>query len=366
MSLKKEKLKFLPFRLINRVFPKQKSIWLFGSWFGDKYSDSPRYLFEYINLEKKDIRPIWITKDNGVYTFLKERNFEVYMFDSFLGIYYTLRASICFVTQSHIDINKYIKVPKIYNLWHGNPLKKIGNDVSKNKKKYLKDYYLSASSEIEKENLFSAFNVFKENIFITGLPRNSAFKKKKSNIKKIIYMPTHREDSKSNVVDVISKDIEKVNAFLKSKKVELYLRLHYYDLEKFNNLELNYTNIKKYDLDEDIYQSINNFDLLITDYSSIYLDYLLSDKPIIFFPYDLDNYISKDREFYYDYDDVTPGPKCFDWNQIIIEVDKFINDKSYYKNDLLKTKNKFHIYQDDKYSERVYLEAKRILGLDNE
>jgi len=277
-----------------------------------------------------------------------------------------MRGGICFVTQSYIDINKYIKTPKIYNLWHGNPLKKIGNDVSKNEKKYLGNYYLSASSQVEKDNLLTAFNVYEENIFVTGLPRNSMIKKSERKLKKIIYMPTHREESRLNVISILNQDIKKVNNFLSENNIILYLRLHYYDLEKLNKLKITFSNIKKYDLHDDIYQSINEFDLLITDYSSIYLDFLLSEKPIIFFPYDYDNYLAKDREFYYDYDSVTPGPKCFNWNDIIIEINKFINEKDYYKKDLLEIKEKFHLHQDGEYSKRVYLQAMKILGLSNE
>ena len=59
---------------------------------------------------------------------------------------------------------------------------------------------------------------------------------------------------------------------------------------------------------EDIMEILNQFDLLITDYSSIYIDYLLTGKPIIFLPYDKEAYLS-DRGFNFPYDEVTPGPK---------------------------------------------------------
>ena len=53
---------------------------------------------------------------------------------------------------------------------------------------------------------------------------------------------------------------------------------------------------------------LNAFDCLVTDYSSIYVDYLLTDHPIIFLPYDRDAYLDE-RGMNFDYDDVTPGPK---------------------------------------------------------
>ena len=50
-------------------------------------------------------------------------------------------------------------------------------------------------------------------------------------------------------------------------------------------------------------------DMLITDYSSIYFDYLFTDKPVVFFAYDLEKYQKHSREMYFDYEEYTPGVK---------------------------------------------------------
>lgn len=58
--------------------------------------------------------------------------------------------------------------------------------------------------------------------------------------------------------------------------------------------------------------------MLVTDYSSIYFDYLLLDKPIIFFNYDLEEYLNNSRDMYFNYDEFTPGRKYktrLDWNE---------------------------------------------------
>ena len=72
-------------------------------------------------------------------------------------------------------------------------------------------------------------------------------------------------------------------------------------------------------------------DILITDYSSIYFDYLLLDKPILFMPFDFEDYIENNARFYYNYNCVTPGPKCKDWNNVMEHLEKtFVSDGSTY------------------------------------
>jgi len=95
---------------------------------------------------------------------------------------------------------------------------------------------------------------------------------------------------------------------------------------------------------------------LITDYSSVYFDFLLTDRPIIFAPFDYDSYIAKDRELYYDYDKVTPGPKCKDWDEVLDWIEKFKTNPSLYQKERAKAKDKFHKYKDNKNSRRVFKE----------
>jgi CDP-glycerol glycerophosphotransferase (TagB/SpsB family) len=62
----------------------------------------------------------------------------------------------------------------------------------------------------------------------------------------------------------------------------------------------------------DPYPLLRHTHALISDYSSIFFDYLLLDRPVVFYPYDLDAYRTRSRGLYDDYDAVTPGPKAYD------------------------------------------------------
>ena len=182
-----------PVYWISFLFPKMDNIWIFGSWYGQNYSDSSKYFYEYINNYKSGIRAIWLTKNKKVIEIIKRKGFEVYYTYSFKGYWYSLIAKYGFITSSTEDINMFVSKIKYINLWHGIPLKKIVFDDEINEKegeylnqfifKYIfpfikteyKEDIIVASSKSEALTLSSAFQTKIENIKITGLPRNDVF-----------------------------------------------------------------------------------------------------------------------------------------------------------------------------------------------
>jgi len=81
---------------------------------------------------------------------------------------------------------------------------------------------------------------------------------------------------------------------------------------KLNDIE----SIIQYDPGADVYPVLPLCDCLISDYSSIYFDYLFVDRPIIFFPYDYDQYTADDRRLLFNYDEMTPGKKCYNQTEL--------------------------------------------------
>ena len=57
---------------------------------------------------------------------------------------------------------------------------------------------------------------------------------------------------------------------------------------------------------------LSSVDVLITDYSGVFVEFLVTDKPMIFLPYDKDEY-EADRGFWFDYNQVIPGPQVYDF-----------------------------------------------------
>ncbi|MCH2545977.1 MAG: CDP-glycerol glycerophosphotransferase family protein [Alphaproteobacteria bacterium] len=371
----------------SQLVPKKKKLWIFGAWNGEKYGDNSKYLFEYINENKPEIRPVWLTRNQEAYDLIRSKGFEVIWTYSFKGFLISMIAEKIFISVGIKDVNRYaINRKDIIMMWHGStPIKKIVFDdtITRNKQLSLEKSLfslfpflgstrlkgLAISGSAEASKIFqSAFNAKEEQIILTGFPRNDTFfnmnqiapiftileSAKKINLTTVIYMPTHRKEGKGELSELISLDFNKFNHSLKSLNTKLFIKLHYFHLKThtFENLSHIYF-ITDEDIDQDIYTVLNKFDIMITDYSSVHFDFLLTQNPIIFAPFDKEKYLKNDREFYFNYNEVTPGPHANNWEEILEYIEKFIHNPKLYEKERLKVMNRFNIFTDSKNCQRV-------------
>ncbi|MGE8425916.1 MAG: CDP-glycerol glycerophosphotransferase family protein, partial [Sphingobacterium siyangense] len=171
----------LPFYYVFKCVPKKTNLWVFGSWFGQKYSDSPKYLFEYVCKNHPEIQAIWLTNDSSTLQLIRKEGYRAVKAYSVLGYLVSARAKLGFISTSTADLNFYVLPHKVINLWHGIPLKKIMFDDKYNNsyplkktnpfKRIFAPYIDSnpysvvvASSVREKEILISAFRLKQEEV----------------------------------------------------------------------------------------------------------------------------------------------------------------------------------------------------------
>jgi len=273
---------------------------------------------------------------------------------------------------------------KIIQLWHGVALKKIGyngdwnpNGIKGKLKVFFYtifhfSYYMrcdklvistSLSKDTFKEAFYFSFrdNQIEENLLLLGQPRNDLldknyiFNKKifpevetlqkyNSNYNKVIaWLPTHRLQLNKTIVDIIKEsnlDIESLDIFCQKYNILFVIKAHFLELDLVKDLLKDTKNIITYDI-ADPYPLLHFTDILITDYSSVYFDFLITNRPIIFAPFDLEDY-EKTAKFYYNYDDITPGKKCMNWEEIKSEIENIVNGNDSFKvqrEELLKNGN---------------------------
>lgn len=376
---------------VSFFIPKNKNLWLFGAWGGKCYGDNTKHIFEYAN-SLNEINAIWVSKDEITVNMLRDKGYTAYSYNSFKGIATAMRASIVFVTEGHHDVNAYCCARAIFiNTWHGIPMKKILNDNENEKKlskiklwilnnivRYecisQKRDYLMPTSELFINIFESAFLINRDHMIINGYPRNDIYytdnqsrlvneirqKHKDSNVRVVAYLPTHRNYG-MNSYDNPMKDIETLNDKLKRNNIILIYKPHFHELK---NLKISepMTNIVIPKCYEDIYD-VNLFlsqcDLLVTDYSGAYFDYLLSGKPVVFFCYDIEWYLSNEREMYFEYSDIAKGPKAKTWDEVIQSINEIIKEDEYV-NERNNVCDKIFKYRDGNSARRAYEYAKRL------
>lgn len=343
-----------PLYFISGFIPRNKNIWVFGSFDG-AYKDNGRYLYEYIiNNPTYGIRAIWISPDKTSVTEAQKYG-EAYTKYSLRGIYYSLVAKVYGFSGSLQDINFFTSKNAVaLNLWHGIPIKKIWFDTVnlKHLRKYFEDtqnifkkiwirirypifyvkydFVLAPSKYIADYSFKSAFRVQDENIIIAEYPRVSYLKECKlleeyqQYSKVFLYVPTWRDDGR-DFLEQAQFDFEHLNNLMREYNAVFLMKLHYatkidINLSSFENIILLPSNMEPLQL-------MKTADCLITDYSSIYLDYLVLDRPIIHFCFDLDEYVKTSRELYFDYTDVLAGSKVTSYNELYHEVFNILDGK---------------------------------------
>ncbi|WP_198266404.1 CDP-glycerol glycerophosphotransferase family protein [sulfur-oxidizing endosymbiont of Gigantopelta aegis] len=261
---------------------------------------------------------------------------------------------------------------KTLQMWHGVPLKRM-NRLSNITYKYM----VSTSTFVNETSLADV--IVANQYYDLGYPRNDLLLKEHSindrllcddnlyqfvkqcfntSEKVIVYMPTHREDTSDIVVStesIIPLDFIQMDKELKQMNAHLIVKLHPFVTQFYERFspENGYQNILFHSAQGDIYPLLKYTDILITDYSSVYFDFLLLDRPIIFFCYDFERYSNNMGGFVYDYELMAPGEKVIDQEQLITELKQIIQGNDQYHEQRKTVCDCFYTFQDAGSSERI-------------
>lgn len=309
----------LLFQFIGVFIKTDKKLILFNGH-SQKYNDSPRAIFEYIlrNKKNEEYKYVWALDEPDKYDI---PNCTKIKMDTVKYFYVTLKAGYW---VSCVNIERGLRFKKrqtrYLNTWHGTPIKKVGNAVDGRKDFDFSNIDLFCyASDYEKQIYLRDFNVKKNSLIATGLPRNDELYdsqrdevdkiKKMLGIKKgkkvILYAPTWRDSVDGGNSYIIKPPID--IAFWEDQLKDDYvllLRTHAYT-NKLMGIEFN-DFVRDYTSYADINHLLKIADFLISDYSAVIFDYAILEKPIICFAYDYDDYV-KERGLYIEIDKEIPG-----------------------------------------------------------
>jgi len=382
---------FLFAYLFSYIFPRSKYFYLF-EYEGIGIPGNSKYLFFLIIsklIKTKKRRFILITNDKRKFKFLKNKGINIVYTYSPKGLLYTLSSKWHILYLSPGIKGSILGFltggANILQIWHGIPMKKIGYRTTERLKEYSNvelflikiGFFWWAGNNIFRKKLkvispskflskifTSAFNISQSDVIIAEYPRNIILTnrsfynfmmkyrpleeiriykklkrlKRRDNIKLFLYVPTYRNKERE-----INLNFYELNKILKELNGFLIVKMHW----KNYRLQSNMDRIIFIDPNIDMQFILPLVDILITDYSSVFFDFLILDRPIIFYPYDISNY-KINRGLYFNYENFVPGPIAYTKNELYKIIRNYIsNKKDKYKSHRRKILNLVSYYKGD-------------------
>ncbi len=350
------------------------------------FTDNTQALYEYMRqngyLEKYKV--IWLADDPK--ELMRRENVKAVSMrfgKPNIALYYYM--AICkysiFSNTNVFSVFRGIKKRKdqyIFNLWHGGGYKALDGSYKDNSR------FILSIGEYLTNYLSYFFGVGKDKLAVLGYPRTDYFFSDTSDVQKkfnekfklekyskvILWMPTFRKNKNKSVYEVkmISetglpilteeKAFVDFNSFLSKHNLMFILKVHpaQEELPIFKSKYSNILILSNRDLGEmhvQPYQFIPLSDALVTDYSTVCIDYMLLDRPIIFTLDDYDDYANS-RGFYPpNAIDYMPGYHVYNIKEMEDAILEIADGKDIHKSDRDKLMPIMHQYTDGNSSKRV-------------
>ncbi len=373
------------------LIPKSKKLVLLGAFAGKRFADNSALVFEKIKEEHHDLQAVWLTNNRQIVQAITKNGGEAYLRRSVRGIWLSLRTSIYLTSHGIKDVLMYVpmfKRPKHIYLHHGIPLRKGWFDLKNAPKKSIRSskqkinctHFMIAPSTFAASQQNQLLPIGLEKFAYTGLPRNDIFFDEtfdpngfKDSLginqehKLILYCPTWRPWAATRFFPFKDLELEKLNSWLTKNNTLILLRPHHVDLNSSSNAVF-WKKVEQLDsmklLSHDICPNVNHLarisDALITDYSSMYYDYLLLEKPVVFLPYDVERYESE-IGFYPNYHEITYGDKPKNQTEFLQTLQDITEGKDNHSAKRNALKDKFYDVLDGQSTERVVELVKSLL-----
>lgn len=322
----KASLFFLTFRVLSKFVTKSNNK-IYVGFTAVYYTGNPRAVFEHLNKDDNKFECYWIARNRISYKQAKEHGSAVNLF-SFKSIPYFLKTNI-FVTADVVSIFSFFQRGKykIIQLWHG-----VGGKGTNHKGDYEALDAWCVPSEYIKKRHMNLWNAPPEKLYETGYARmdflynylkrpNGELLKEigiKNARKIILYAPTFDVGLWPWANEY--EEFERLCTFCKKNDLILILRLHPFAKVKRRKLK---KILKKYEhvywldmsTEPDTMKVLAIADILVTDWSSIYADYFLTKRPII--------YLEVNKEYFTKIRGKPKLPPEYRAGEIVHDNDKF-------------------------------------------
>ncbi|WP_264312190.1 CDP-glycerol glycerophosphotransferase family protein [Pseudomonas putida] len=340
------------FVLEDRRVKKDSRLWVFPVCaFDHLLTGNDRAVFEAVRY-RNDIRKVVLTRSKPCA--FDGDNVAVLPLASREGQEALIAAGYIFVKHSAAVNAPYPldgKLHRFINLWHGIPLKRIGVASLDNaahveglKGEHARHHAVIASSKMDQLAMAVAFNpVPLDKIWITGLPRNDIvvcdehrlpadfieqladLRDVLSGRRLVLFAPTFRNGQAAAYYNFSAQQRDEWVACLERHNAVLGIREHMADSSHSYSAALMSQGGPFVSLDRQRFSEIEvlyrEAHVLVTDYSSCFIDFMLTGRPQISFAYDRSRYEAQERGMFYNLEDVFPGPVCSDFSALLAALE---------------------------------------------
>jgi len=358
----------LAMAVLSHLVPKRRQGYLFLPLLRDsqRFGGNLKPVFLRMLEAHPELNPIWMTPDRATHLWMLRHGYPSRYYRWFPA-WSALRASTLLLDSNTgwLAHGRFV----IIQLWHGTGFKNIAlldehgaARANKLRAAYRAYDLIIATSEVDRKRKAESFA--NSNVVVTGSPRNdSLFRDGKDlDILKtklglhgfstiILFAPTFRDQGKH--VPFSGGFWRRLEAWLEASRAVLIVKKHpndgQLDVPRDSNSIIDFT-----DKVRDVQDLLPVADVLISDYSGIVTDYMLLDRPILFFWHDYDDYTRSSRSFYYNLKTVLPGPFVDEENDLL----ELLKDRSWfrhpnYEDRFQRSKALFHTFPDGRATERV-------------
>lgn len=375
---------------LSYLVPKKKNrIVIMGNRKG-YFLDNVKYFFLYLDEIEKHPDFYFITANKKTYAELSEHYDNILYYPSVKAFLKIFRSKVYIADSAwwmdncrlHLSWNA-----KIVQLWHGIGFKKLHrsnkffiDETCSWRRRFMLHFIgkLPTYDSFVSTSPFFTDHFFRpsflsEHFIETGYPRNDVIvnpdkykfsylnsdtttinkiiEMRKNGLRSVLYAPTLRDTGGEGISDGIL-DLENLNQFALKNDLVFVFKLH--PLPQYQTISDHFERIIWYDNVKDVYPFLPYVDAMISDYSSIYLDYILLNRPILFLLYDREKYETKDRELHSFFDDFIVGPVAVNQNQLEENLLNTFKSNDQFKQKREEIIKKSYRYIDDKGAERVY------------
>jgi len=375
--------------ILRRTVPKKKNLVIFGAMNGLWYGDNSRHLFEWMLKHSPSVECLWLTHSTHLYRKLVSNHLPAALTTSHSGLLALYQAKAAVYTNSLYDIGivPWI-VPDdlpLLALRHGRSVKRVRFAAKQNLSPIEFEERRSEAHRIKFAISTSPFisriqetclQIGSHKHVVTGYPRNdvlfdtpyetksnwSKFLGRKTYHTTILYAPTWRHGREpTHFFPFEDMNIYKLTQALEDHNILLLLRPHVNDLLKYPKVKefidilcnaserIRLATHREF---ADINHILPFINVLISDYSAVYHDFLLLNRPIIFIPYDIQDFEEKNG-FLYDYHSMLPGPSVTTLSEFIEALSMICSGKDTYRTKREHLRHIIHTYFDAGSSERV-------------